>query len=145
MQSTSEHLIRDGNGFLANGGNGFHSPAKVSCGGGQSSALDTAAAVPAVRLVPFAPFLTARVQTQTYFFVCCFIRRSALLQGGNAGRQNRPGFGSFSDMIWQDSLLTPDDVVIQQNADGSLRQLGNGSFGKVWPLYFYTSQLFDCT
>lgn len=46
---------------------------------------------------------------------------------------------SFPDQIWQDSLVEPEDVRLQQNSDGSYKQLGNGSFGKVsllWELSF---------
>ena len=52
-------------------------------------------------------------------------------QGGAEGHRRTGSLGNLPDMIWQDSLMAPEDVVIQQHPDGSLRQLGNGSFGKV--------------
>ena len=52
-------------------------------------------------------------------------------QGGGDDARRSGSLGNLPDMIWQDSLMAPEDVVIQQHPDGSLRQLGNGSFGKV--------------
>ncbi len=46
---------------------------------------------------------------------------------------------SFPDQIWQDSLVEPEEVRLQQNSDASFKQLGNGSFGKVSRLSYSMS------
>jgi len=59
-----------------------------------------------------------------------WIQRLSFGIGGAQGVGNH-GTRTLPEQVLEESTVQPEDVRLQQKADGTLFQLGSGSFGKV--------------